>query len=236
MKFIAVMAGALALASAANAATYDAFDSFDGTQGAGGFTYHILPGPAGGSAEFLTAPGASGCVVTSAYCLQAGSGLPGVYKSLTGGAEGTYVIPDDRLLVHPGNPNPIAVFFHATTAGDYDFTVSLDILDRSPTGVGIIGVRNIGGVVSSSLLTVLGSGNPSFTSSGSFTLAAGDVFGIVVSPLGSYSNDSTGLDFTVTQVAGVPEPATWAMMLLGFGAAGAMVRQGRRARRLCQPS
>ena len=29
--------------------------------------------------------------------------------------------------------------------------------------------------------------------------------------------------------AAVPEPATWAMMILGFGAAGAMLRQRRAA-------
>ena len=28
-------------------------------------------------------------------------------------------------------------------------------------------------------------------------------------------------------LAPVPEPATWAMMILGFGAAGAMLRRGR---------
>lgn len=225
MKFIAVMVGALALASTANAATFDAFDSFDGTQGAGGFTYHILPaGPGAGVAQLLTAP-TGGCIVTSAYCLQAGSNLPGVYKSLTGGAEGTYTIPNDRLLVHPGNPNPIAVFFHAPSAGDYDFTVSLDILDRAPTGVAIIAVSNIGGVINSFLLSTLGSGNPTFSRSGSLTLAQGDAFGLVINPAGNYANDSTGLNFTVTQVAGVPEPATWAMMLLGFGAVGALARR-----------
>jgi len=32
---------------------------------------------------------------------------------------------------------------------------------------------------------------------------------------------------TVSQTAAVPEPATWAMMILGFGAAGAVLRRGR---------
>ena len=34
-----------------------------------------------------------------------------------------------------------------------------------------------------------------------------------------------GLDNVSLGVAGVPEPATWALMLLGFGAAGAMLRR-----------
>ncbi len=35
------------------------------------------------------------------------------------------------------------------------------------------------------------------------------------------------VDFTVSGVAGVPEPATWAMMLMGFGGLGATLRRRR---------
>jgi len=43
-----------------------------------------------------------------------------------------------------------------------------------------------------------------------------------------YSNDAGGFDVTVRQVVtgGVPEPATWAMMLLGFFAVGSALRRG----------
>ena len=37
-----------------------------------------------------------------------------------------------------------------------------------------------------------------------------------------------GFNFFVTEAAGVPEPGTWAMMLLGFGAAGFALRRSRR--------
>lgn len=40
-----------------------------------------------------------------------------------------------------------------------------------------------------------------------------------------YSNDGGYFDVTVTAV---PEPATWALMLLGFGGLGAALRAGRR--------
>ncbi len=45
----------------------------------------------------------------------------------------------------------------------------------------------------------------------------------------------TANDFSITNslgTGGVPEPASWALMILGFGAAGAMVRNRRRAVRL----
>ena len=37
-------------------------------------------------------------------------------------------------------------------------------------------------------------------------------------------------DVVITPPGGVPEPATWAMMLLGFGGLGAMLRRGRAAK------
>ena len=50
--------------------------------------------------------------------------------------------------------------------------------------------------------------------------------------VGGYESDNHTVgyykDITGTPVSGVPEPATWAMMILGFGAAGAMVRSQRR--------
>jgi PEP-CTERM motif len=49
-----------------------------------------------------------------------------------------------------------------------------------------------------------------------------------------WADRKDGSDFTytfkVTQFASVPEPATWAMMIIGFGGVGAMVRRGRGAR------
>jgi hypothetical protein len=51
---------------------------------------------------------------------------------------------------------------------------------------------------------------------------------------------STGAIFEVKQnsinlgVGQVPEPATWAMMLLGFGGIGMAMRRGRKTNRLAQ--
>ena len=59
---------------------------------------------------------------------------------------------------------------------------------------------------------------------GTWTLKAADTSGGV-------SGKYTGWGLDVTPVsAAVPEPGAWALMILGFGAAGAMLRQRRPAR------
>lgn len=223
MKSILALAGALALASSAHAATFDAFDSFDGTQGAGGFYYLRMPPPNSGLAPEQLATSGS-CVVTSDFCLQDGAGLPGVYKSLTALSELTYQVPNDRLLAHPGAGNPLGILFIAPQAGVYDFTASFDVLDRSPTGVFIAGFTTAGGSLSPIQGGLLNAQNLAFTRTGSLTLAQGEILGFIINNGGNYANDSTGVDIRLT-TAGVPEPATWAMMILGFGAAGSILRR-----------
>jgi hypothetical protein len=223
MKILMAFAGAMALATGAQAATFDAFDSFNGTQGAGGFYYLRMPPPNSGlDPTPLATSGA--CVVTSSFCLQDGAGLPGVYKSLTTLSELTYTVPNDRLLAHPGAGNPLGIFFVAPQAGVYDFTASFDILDRSPSGVFIAGFTTAGGAVSSVQGGLLNSQNLAFTRTGSLTMAQGEILGFIINNGGNYANDSTGVDIRLT-TAGVPEPATWAMMILGFGAAGSILRR-----------
>lgn len=228
MKFVATLVGALAFASAAQAVTFDAFDSFNGTQGAGGFVYMKMPavGVPGGAAP-LTAPSGS-CVVTADFCLQDGGALPGVYKSDTTFTESTYTVPDDRLLVHPGASNPIGIFFFAPEAGDYTFEVSFSVLDSAPTGVFISSVTNASGLNVGTPVGPLNANNPTLTRTGSITLAQGQFLAFAVNQAGGYSNDSTGVNFTMSR-AEVPEPGAWALMLLGFGGAGAMLRRRRGA-------
>lgn len=225
MKVLAGLVGALAIASTAQAATYDAFASFDGTQGAGGFTYLMMPAGPGGTPQALSQN--TGCVVSSDFCLQAGSGLPGVYKSLEVISEGTYTVPDDRFLVHPGVVNPVAIFFTAPKDGIYDYIMEFNVLDRSPSGVGLVSVTNASGVGVGTPIGALGAGNLSLTKTGSISLAQGQILGLIVNPAGSYSNDSTGVSFRLT-TTDVPEPGAWALMILGFGGAGGMLRRARR--------
>lgn len=225
MRVLLAFAGALALCPGAQAATYDAFASFNGVQGAGGFRYLEFAGPPGTPPTPLGSN--TGCVVTSDFCLQSVGGLPGAYKSLTAFEEGTYSVPNDRLLVHPGPASALGVLFSAPEAGDYDFTATFNVLDDSPTGVFLLSVTNAGGSVATQNLGLINAQNPTITYSGSVGLAQGQFLLMIVNHAGSYSNDSTGFNFTLTrQEAGaVPEPASWAMMILGFGMAGAVARR-----------
>ena len=52
----------------------------------------------------------------------------------------------------------------------------------------------------------------------------------VVGPLRTYESipDVNGTQRQAYGVAPIPEPATWALMILGFGAAGGMLRYQRR--------
>ena len=88
----------------------------------------------------------------------------------------------------------------------------------------LIGVTNSGGATVSEFMGPLNGQNPLFTRSGTVTLEQGQFLAFIVNPGSSYSNDSTGLNFTLTSSA-APEPATWAMIILGFGVVGARARR-----------
>ena len=64
-----------------------------------------------------------------------------------------------------------------------------------------------------------------------FTSAGNDILGFSVGP-GASANDAFAIDdvrWTTLRDGGIPEPSTWAMLLLGFGGLGAVLRRGRRA-------
>ncbi len=69
-----------------------------------------------------------------------------------------------------------------------------------------------------------------------FTSAGNDIYGIGIGPSAA-TNDSYGIDDLryTTGRTGVPEPASWALMIVGFGAAGAAMRR-RRAASLLSPA
>ncbi len=59
-----------------------------------------------------------------------------------------------------------------------------------------------------------------------FTSAGDDIFGIGIGPSRA-TNDSYAIDDLKFSSKAVPEPATWGLMILGFGAAGSALRRRR---------
>lgn len=92
--------------------------------------------------------------------------------------------------------------------------------------------------------TVLGAGNywASFTVDPNDPMRCGcfmPAFNTISVPVGAFQNGFTGVSWSVRDlslgfrlfgdsVAGVPEPSSWAMMIIGFGAAGSVLRRNRR--------
>ena len=129
-----------------------------------------------------------------------------------------------NLLIHPG-PNDgqnTFLMFVAPHAGNYTFNTTFNRGD-SGDGVGIFTYNNQQGGLNA--VGTLDAANPTFSYNGTQFLNAGQIVGLGVDRGGTnntYFNDST---FLSGSIAGVPEPATWALMILGFGATGAAMRR-----------
>ena len=107
-------------------------------------------------------------------------------------------------------------------------------LDHDPTGSGI-GIAGPGNLVGALFVSNTATPTPAdlFATglAGTITSASGGAFYGLINDTVYNDNDSqSGYTFTFTAqgVGGVPEPATWALMLGGFGAVGLTAR--RRAR------
>jgi hypothetical protein len=229
MKFTNLLIAASAavlLTTGAQAATYDAFTSFDGTQGAGGFFYGDL---ANELLPISLYAANTNCFIDGSTCLQrsANHDVPGYTKSTSPSFQyGTVDVPTNELLAHPANDSTLAtVLFLVSQPGTYTITARFEAVDRSPTGVDLFTVFASQGHLPSTITNVgslpAASGS-SFLFADKRTFAAGDVFGLAIGNGGFYGNDSTGVNFTLTSV---PEPATWSLMIVGFGAVGFAMRR-----------
>ena len=224
----ALLATAILGASPAFAA--DAFTSFNGTQGAGGFTYGYTNGTT------LTQFDASGPSANNAcafgpdsICLRpdfADDVL--VPQASKGGSYPTVNTPSNALVLHPGNSAAQSAYaaYSAAALGKYSYTIDLQSVGRDTgNGIGYTPFTTVGGVVTLGTRSVL----PTYLSTGTLNstqiLTAGQSFGVIIDFNGDYGGDSTALNFGVSAV---PEPATWAMMLLGFGMVGFGLRSRKR--------
>lgn len=139
------------------------------------------------------------------------------------GADGQYqvIFPvGDALLIHPGQNSTSAIRFTAPITSTYKLS---GLASSADSGFKIVLYSNDGAAP-----TQVGtlSGGQQLTLSETFKLSAGQSFSIVVDPSNGYFNDSTTLSGSI---AAVPEPATWGLMIVGFGLVGASVRRRRSA-------
>ena len=211
-----------ATAVPATAVTFDAFGSFTGANPGGAFSYGSFDESTVGFTPFT---GDTGCSnkISNVTCL---GDLPGAFKTTSGAHQsGTVIVPGDALILHPG-PNAgqsSAVVFTAPKAGVYKLAFSAFVADNNPSGVQIEAF--IPGAILQSLAT-LTAANPTYSITTPFTFTAGEKVGFAVNYDGIYYNDSTGVNYTLTSV---PEPASWALMIVGFGMVGAAARRRGRA-------
>ena len=239
MKTVAVaaLAATFLIATPAVAQSYDAYSSFTGVTpqdaaSAGGFVYGQRQ-PGVGGVRFTSN---QNCVISGSICLQQSStggvdSLPGVYK---GGSPAlqydTAIVPANSLLVHPGSDPGLVTYlgFLVPTTHAYNIFGSFAVSDTNPTGVDIFFTYAPGNAVTSNqtALGSIGSNRASLTDFRTLTLNAGDSISYAIANGGSYFNDSTAVAFRITAV---PEPATWALMMMGFGAVGFAMRRRTRA-------
>ena len=213
-------------ATAASALTYDAFASFNGVNGNNGFTFGYTDSTTLTAFDFSGTGGQ--CILGGPVCLYstANGQLP---QASIGGSAGTVSVPSDAILVHPGNSATLSDFasFTSSTAGAFTYKIALKSVGIDTTnGVGYTPFTVLGGVVTLGTRGVLPTYGSAVTLTGTQTLLPTQAFGVIVDDNGVYYGDSTGLNFTVSDVAAVPEPATWGLLIAGF----AMVGYGLRRR------
>lgn len=160
-------------------------------------------------------------------------GAPAVIKNTTGApfVASTAIFLPNVLDVHPGPLTDVIVRFTAPAAGVYSYAGLFEIMDFvAPLGVigniyhnnSLLFSQGIAGAATASTFTPGGSA----VFSGLVSLDASDTLSFVVNNGGSFTYDSTGL---VLSIASVPEPSTWAMLLLGFAGVGYLGWRQRRA-------
>jgi len=148
----------------------------------------------------------------------------------------TVVVPTGVLWVHPGKVWDTLVQWTAPTAGTYSYSGEFELLDINPTGIiGEVYGGQVGDATELYSGLLLGPGanqstmtpGGSETFSGTVSLLAGETLTFAVNKDGFFGGDSTGLKATITSsgisaglratmTSSIPEPSTWAMVLLGF--------------------
>ena len=163
---------------------------------------------------------------------------PLVGKNTTGATLGfpTGWIPNDRLLLAPGaqslTDEDAIVRFTAPTSGVYSFAGAFGVIGFDATGVNVEGWGPTGRLFFANLPTaspgyeIYGS---EYSFSGTVSLLAGQFADFGVDNALAFNGDGTMMALTIERTGNlaVPEPASWAMLIAGFGLIGATLRRRR---------
>jgi hypothetical protein len=239
-SFTALFFALVASSGAARATTYDALTDFSIANGNPNGVWSYGEGDVG-TTNFrpFTVNGTDPTNAARAAFWRStvlNDGAPAIIKNTLGVAfsASTAVFPTNVLDIHPGIDDDVIIRFTAPTAGTYTYAGLFETLDyQAPSG--IIGeiYKNGQQLFSQELV-----GNPKadltnllpgevIDFNGSIFLAQGDTLSFAANRDGNYLFDSTGFDVTIT--TGVPEPSTWAMMLLGFAGIAAITYRRRKS-------
>ena len=134
------------------------------------------------------------------------------YNELTNVAWGNHVGASSIILVPRTG--------YSVTLNGFDLGAWPSAVNGSQVTISAVG----GPVLFSSGSILVGTGNLSSHFTGGYTSASGII--INWGP-DSFNTGIDNVDFTVNRFNAVPEPATWAMLILGFAAAGSSLRRRR---------
>jgi hypothetical protein len=221
--FVAAAASLLA-ATPATAITYDLYDSFNGTASPGNFKlFEVRTNPAIPYAltKLETCLSSFQCVLSANY------DVLGFYKNPSDAPAGIY--PAHGVHWHPGRYFDAVAVFVAPTTGSYRINSAFSLLDNTVTGVRISRYKYSTAARLTKLSSLdLTAAKRSETTMNTIYLRAGEGAGVGINrggtDINAYYFDSTSLAFRVTAV---PEPATWALLIAGFGLTGAVLRRRR---------
>ncbi|MBX3482245.1 PEPxxWA-CTERM sorting domain-containing protein [Phenylobacterium sp.] len=228
MKTIIVsgVAAAMLVAGPAASATYSAYDQFavaGGVITAANFAFgYATSGYAGADAITAFDIFETACAGdANLQCARAANGASVVKAAGAYDQPGTPFFDAGELNLHPGAGNQTTVVqFIVPISGLYSFSGAFTANDSSPNSVDVAAyVSGVSQIANSR-------GAFSFDAD----LTAGQKVSFALGSAGDYSFDSTGFALSVTGpdgAPGVPEPASWALMILGFGGVGAMMRRRR---------
>lgn len=226
IKTFAITAALLgAFASVPSAAvTYDAFASFNGTNGNGGFVYGYTNSVTTTAFDTSLTTLSGGCALSGPTTCLTSAAYGVLPQASVGGSFSTVNVPTDAVLLHPGDSDNLSVYasFVSGVSTTYSYSIAVQSRGMDTTSIGYTPFTSIGGVVTLGTRGVITNYLDAVSITGSTALIAGQSFGIIIDRNGNYGGDSTGVNLTL---ATVPEPATWGLMITGFGLVGLGMRR-----------